>query len=46
MKSKNEQMMTPRQIDIRKALGTKRIAEGSPEDKVDPKQQKQDNTGT
>ena len=50
MKSKNEQMneqmMTLRQIDIRKALGTKRIAEGSPEDKVDPKQQKQDNTGT
>ena len=44
MKSKNEQMMTPRQTDIRKALGTKRIAEGSPEDKVDPKQQKQDNT--
>ena len=44
MKSNNEQMMTPRQTDIRKALGTKRIAEGSPEDKVDPKQQKQDNT--
>ena len=36
-------MMTPKQTDIRKVLGVKRLAEDSPDDKADPKSQKQDN---
>ena len=44
VKAKNEQMKTPQQTDIRKVLGTKRMAEGSPEDKVDAKLQKQEKT--
>ena len=43
MKGKDELMMTPKQTDIRKVLGVKRLAEDSPEDKADPKSQKQDN---
>ena len=44
MKSKSEQLMTPQHTDIRKAFGTKHVAEYSTKDKVDPKLQKQDNT--
>ena len=44
VKAKNEQMKTRQQIDIRKVLGTKRMAGGSPEDKVDAKSQKQEKT--
>ena len=43
MKGKDELMMTPKQTDIRKVLGVKRLAEDSPEDKADPKSHKQDN---
>ena len=42
-KGKDELMMTPKQTDIKKVLGVKRLVEDSPEDKADPKSQRQDN---